>query len=94
MCNFVVDCREGTDERPSLCKDYKERCDFATDFCQWRQMAGSGDTDWVLGHVGDVVGDIGPAVDHTTGSTVGGFIYANLTCESMRFSSYFGGIGE
>ena len=49
-------------------------------------MAGSGDTHWVQGHVGDVVGDLGPAVDHTTGSTIGGFIYANLTGEASTLN--------
>ena len=63
----MPDCRDKSDESNTLCKNYKERCNFQTGLCNWHQDK-SEDSDWSVGNGQNSTDSNAPVIDHTTGT--------------------------
>ena len=66
-CDYSPDCRDGTDEKEAICANFKERCNFEQDMCNWYNSKDD-DFDWQLTKSTQLAtGSSGPQVDHTSG---------------------------
>ena len=66
MCDFTNDCGDRSDEKAAICKNFKERCNFETDTCNWYQDQ-SDNFDWTRSNGGTSSLDTGSGTDHTLG---------------------------
>lgn len=64
----MKDCYDGNDETSATCAAYKERCNFETGLCHWKQSTND-DFDWSRDNakLKPDGSNIAP-VDHTTGA--------------------------
>lgn len=58
-----------SDENPSTCASYKERCNFEQDLCRWTQDTDD-DFEWTRDSGGTASYMTGPGRDHTKGEFV------------------------
>ncbi|XP_047128245.1 MAM and LDL-receptor class A domain-containing protein 1 isoform X1 [Hydra vulgaris] len=74
MCDFTNDCGDSSDEKLEICANYKERCNFEVDTCNWYQDKDD-DFDWTWGSGGTSSSDTGPGTDHTEGTRLGKYLF-------------------
>ena len=66
VCDFANDCGDNSDEKPSICSNFPEKCDFESGLCNWYQDKDD-KFDWTRSRGGTTSYDTGPGVDHTKG---------------------------
>merc|ERR1719494_329267 len=71
VCDFANDCGDNSDEKPSICSNFPEKCDFESGLCDWTRSRG-GTTSY----------DTGPGVDHTKGTRLGYYMYIETSTGS------------
>ncbi|XP_066300039.1 MAM and LDL-receptor class A domain-containing protein 2-like [Branchiostoma lanceolatum] len=72
VCDFTDDCGDNTDEQ--TCNAYPGRCDFEVGLCSWSQMA-TDEADWTRQSGPTTTTSTGPAIDHTTNTATGQYLY-------------------
>ncbi|XP_053122508.1 MAM and LDL-receptor class A domain-containing protein 1 isoform X3 [Hemicordylus capensis] len=73
VCDYHLDCLDGSDENPAACANYT-LCDFEYDLCDWKTLS-TKDIPWNR-MKGQDSSDSGlPTRDHTTNSGKGTFVY-------------------
>ena len=66
MCDYTNDCGDSSDEKQAICANFKERCNFEFDTCNWYQDKDD-DFDWTMTGGATSSSDTGPGTDHTKG---------------------------
>ncbi|KAG9273992.1 MAM and LDL-receptor class A domain-containing protein 2-like [Astyanax mexicanus] len=54
-------------------------CDFEVNMCGWRNVLDEDDTDWLRDQGNTQAPSTGPSIDHTTNSSVGYYLYVDIT---------------